>query len=130
MRPMPQAVIFIDRLVPCLPPQSHSQGGAPLPPHIRPPRAQTRFRRDVPSHKLALHTPWPVVRRARPISYDSLGIGYRPKIPACMRLRDIIDPKHVRKSFARRHGQVSPDVTHVAVKELIAKGGHATIVST
>src|SRR5215469_11949418 len=63
-------------------------------------------------------------------SYFSLSVGYRPKIPASIRLRDIIDPKHARKSFARRHGQVSPDVTHVAVKELIAKGGHATIVST
>jgi hypothetical protein len=63
-------------------------------------------------------------------SYNSLDIGYRPKIPASIRLRDIIDPKHVRKSFSRRHGQVSPDVTHVAVKELIAKRGHATIVST
>src|SRR6516165_3607069 len=42
-----------------------------------------------------------------------------------------IDPKSLRLySFARRHGQVSPDVTHVAVKELIAKGGHAPIVST
>jgi len=47
-----------------------------------------------------------------------------------MRLRDITDPKHARKSFSRRHGQVSPDVTHVAVKKLISKGGHATIVST
>jgi hypothetical protein len=47
-----------------------------------------------------------------------------------MRPRDITDPKHARKSFSRRHGQVSPDVTHVAVKKLISKGGHATIVST
>ena len=47
-----------------------------------------------------------------------------------MRLRDISDAKHARKSFPRRHGQVSPDVTHVAVKKLISKGGHATIVST
>ena len=47
-----------------------------------------------------------------------------------MRLGDIINPKHARKSFSRRHGQVSPDVTHVAVKELIAERGHATIVST
>jgi hypothetical protein len=47
-----------------------------------------------------------------------------------MQLRDITDPKHARKSFSRRHGQVSPDVTHVAVKKLISKGGHATIVST
>src|SRR5215813_11238570 len=56
--------------------------------------------------------------------------GIRPKIPASIRPRDIIDPKHARKSLSRRHGQVSPDVTHVAVKELIAKRGHATIVST
>jgi hypothetical protein len=47
-----------------------------------------------------------------------------------MRLRDITDPKHARKRFSRRHRQVSPDVTHVAVKKLISKGGHATIVST
>ena len=84
----------------------------------------------MPSHKVVLHAPWRVGRRARPNSHDSLGVGYRSKIPASIRLRDIIDPKHARKSFARRHGQVSPDVTHVAVKELIAKGGHATIVST
>src|SRR5215472_7683904 len=88
------------------------------------------FRREVPSHKLVLHAPWRVARRARSNSHNSLGVGYRPKIPASIRLRDIIDPKHARKSLSRRHGQVSPDVTHVAVKELIAKGGHATIVST
>src|SRR6516164_4542648 len=62
--------------------------------------------------------------------YPSLRVGYRSKIPTSIRLRDVIDPKHARKSFSRRHGQVSPDVTHVAVKELIAERGHATIVST
>ena len=71
-----------------------------------------------------------VARRARSNSYSLLGVGYRSKSPACMRLRDIIDPKYLCKSFSRRHGQISPDVTHVAVKELIAKGGHTTIVST
>src|SRR5258707_5078554 len=51
-------------------------------------------------------------------------------MPRRMRLRDITDPKHARKSFSRGHGQVSPDVTHVAVKKLISKGGHSTMVST
>src|SRR5262249_808224 len=69
-------------------------------------------------------------RHTRSNSYFSLGVGYRSKIPASIRLRDIIDPKHARKSFSCRHGQVLPDVTHVAVKELIAKGGHATILPT
>ena len=69
-------------------------------------------------------------RRAGSNLCSLLGVGYRSKIPASIRLRDIIDPKHARKSFSRRHGQVSPDVTHVAVKELIAKGGHATVVPT
>ena len=47
-----------------------------------------------------------------------------------MRVCDLLDPKHLGESCSRRHGQVSPDVTHVAVKKLISKGGHATIVST
>src|ERR1700730_3553815 len=47
-----------------------------------------------------------------------------------MRLCDLLDPKHLGESCSRRHGQVSPDVTYVAVEKLISKGGHATIVST
>ena len=51
-------------------------------------------------------------------------------MPRLMRLCDLLDPKHLGESCSRRHGQVSPDVTHVAVEKLISKGGHATIVST
>src|ERR1700730_11797866 len=47
-----------------------------------------------------------------------------------MRLCDLLDPKHLGESCSRRHGQVSPDVSYVAVEKLISKGGHATIVST
>src|SRR5258708_38161349 len=51
-------------------------------------------------------------------------------MPRLMRLCDLLDPKHLGESCSRRHGQVSPDVTHVAVEKLISKGGHPTIVST
>src|SRR5215471_6239796 len=127
---MRQAVIFIDRLDAPPARRTASADAQSRYPRGSPSLRSNAFRREVPSHKVVLHAPWRVARRARSNSHDSLGVGYRSKIPASIRLRDIIDPKHVRKSFSRRHGQVSPEVTHVAVKELIAKRGHATIVST
>src|SRR5215471_1157789 len=87
---MRQAVIFIDRLDAPPARRTASADAQSRYPRGSPSLRSNAFRREVPSHKVVLHAPWRVARRARSNSHDSLGVGYRSKIPASIRLRDIL----------------------------------------